>query len=95
MSVRALIKRPQRKMHLAVLDAEHGTWVTYCDLHVSADEHTVAWEYDAVGGPTTRLVRELRALIRPRSGQLCAHCRRFVLLIELLHADRDDWDVAA
>lgn len=84
---RALVQRPHRKMHLAVLAPDAASWTTFCDLTVAADGAEV-WLYDAVGGATGHLVSQLHGIIAERpAGALCAHCRRFVLLISLLRHD--------
>lgn len=86
---RALIRRPRRKMHLAHYEPLEGVWVTWCDLLVADDEQTAVHEYTAVHGVRSRLVKELQGIVRDHSGgHLCAHCRRFLLLIELLQHDR-------
>lgn len=84
--VRALVQRPARKMHLAVQSADLS-WTTFCDLQV-ADEGTTRYLLDTVGGVRPALVKQQRGAIAlaARPG-LCAHCRRFTMLVELLQQD--------
>lgn len=89
MSIRVLIQRPRRKLHLATIDGP-GFAVSYCDRVIDLDGADVL-TYTAAGGATKRLVSELRDLMQDRA--TCAHCARMVMLIALLEQDR--WLAAA
>jgi hypothetical protein len=84
MSIRVLVQRPHRKLHLATVDGP-GFAVSYCDRIIDLDGADVD-TYSPAGGATKRLVEELKALVGQRD--ICAHCSRFVMLIALLESDR-------
>lgn len=90
--VRALVQRPGRKMHLATFDLPAGVWLPFCPTPAIAnDERTVVWRFGkAIGdGVNPRLVGELRGIVSERpAGDVCRHCERFLLLIQLLEQDR-------
>ena len=80
----AIVRRPSRRTHLAEqpLDGRVSTW---CGLDVPAADASVDL-VQLLGGPTTRLVVELR---RHLDASTCKRCRRLAGVVAILHDSRD------
>lgn len=80
----AVVRRPRRRTHLA--DVPAGDRVsTWCGLDVPAhDAHGAV--LPLIGGPTSRLVADLR---RELDGTTCLRCTRLAAVVLTLHDSRD------
>jgi hypothetical protein len=80
----AIVRRPRRRTHLAdePVDGRVSTW---CGLDVPAVDASVDL-VQLIGGPTYRLVVELR---RHLDATTCLRCRRLAGVVAILHDSRD------
>lgn len=80
----AIVRRPRRRTHLADEPVD-GRVFTWCGLDVPAHDASVDL-LQLLGGPTTRLVVDLR---RQLDGTTCKRCVRLAGVVAILHDSRD------